>query len=278
VSWLENERVTTRRWPPFDPTRFEQFARERGLTLGRPCHYLPVTGSTSDDLLAAARADAPAGTLYLADLQTKGRGRHGNSWYSPNSAENLLFSVLLRPRFPVATASGFTLAAGLAVREAVQPHLTMPVGIKWTNDVFANQHKLAGILVESQLRGSALSALVVGVGLNVQMTELPEEIATIATSLRLLGASCLDRELLLTEILAALELRAAEYEQHGLRGCLDELREHDVTRGRRIRVGPEIGIARGISDTGGFVLERETDGKLVELCSGLVEILEPGSG
>jgi BirA family transcriptional regulator, biotin operon repressor / biotin---[acetyl-CoA-carboxylase] ligase len=265
--------VVTDRCQPFDPTRFDQLARERGLTLGRPCHYVPVTGSTSDDLMAAARADAPAGTLYLADLQTKGRGRHGNRWCSPNPAENLLFSVLLRPRFPVETASGFTLAAGLAVRDAVQPHLTVPVGIKWTNDVFANHRKLAGILVESQSSGHELSALVVGIGLNVQMTDLPEEIATIATSLKLLDARCLDREQLTTEILAALARRAAEYEQHGVLGCLDELRAHDVTRGRRVRVGPEIGIARGISDAGAFVLERETDGTLVELCSGLVELL-----
>jgi BirA family transcriptional regulator, biotin operon repressor / biotin---[acetyl-CoA-carboxylase] ligase len=259
---------------PFDPVRFDALAREHGLGIGSPCHYLPVTGSTNDDLMASARAGVPAGALHIADLQTKGRGRHGNTWSSPRAAENLLFTVLLRPNIAPAQASCYTLAVGLALRDALQPHLAQPVGIKWTNDVYVAGRKLAGILVESQLRGDQLSALVVGIGLNVHMTELPDEIARLATSLSLLGAKSLDREALLVDVLMALEKRTAQYAAQGLAGILDELREHDVIVGKRVRVLGHEGIARGISDSGALLLELGAPGEVLELTNGLVELVQ----
>jgi len=266
--------MSTKTLRPFDPNHFDSLVRTKGLSLGSPCHYSAVTGSTSDDLMAAARQGAPSGTLHIADLQTKGRGRHGNTWSSPRAAENLLFSVLIRPRMQLDRASCFTLAVGLAVRDAVQPHLAEAVGIKWTNDVYVAGRKLAGILVESQLRGDQLSALVVGIGLNVHMLVLPEEIAHLATSLALLESPCLARETLLVDILAALEKRTAQYQAHGLPGILVELREHDAIIGKRVRVLGHQGIARGISDTGALLLELESPGQLLELTNGLVEVIE----
>jgi BirA family transcriptional regulator, biotin operon repressor / biotin---[acetyl-CoA-carboxylase] ligase len=211
------------------------------------------------------------GTVHIADFQTKGRGRHGNTWTSPRPAENLLFSVLLRPSMALETASCFTLAVGLAVRDAVQPYLAQAVGIKWTNDIVAGGRKLAGILVESQLRGDRISALVVGIGLNVYMTDLPDEIASIATSMALLGAANCDRETLLVEILAALEQRLGAFEHAGLGAILDELRQHDAILGRRVRVGTHTGTARGISASGALLLDVGAPLGIVELTSGLVE-------
>lgn len=259
---------------PFDPSRFVALLDARGLTLGKPCLYSAVTGSTNDDLMAAARQGAPTGALHVADFQTKGRGRHGNTWSSPRAAENLLFSVLLRPQIPLEQASCFTLAVGLAVRDAVQPHLEQPVGIKWINDVYVAERKLAGILVESQLRGAQLSALVVGIGLNVHMSELPEEIAGLATSLSLLGAVGVEREALLVDVLAALERRTAQYEAQGLPGILEELREHDAIVGKRVRVLGHEGTARGISDSGALLLDLGGRDELLELTNGLVEVVE----
>ena len=117
-------------------------------------------------------------------------------------------------------------------------------------------------------------ALVVGIGLNVHMTELHDEISTIATSMALLGSRCLDRELLLADILSALERRAIDYERHGLTAILDELREHDAIWGKSVRVGDKTGIARGITDQGALLLDQGGSGGLVELTSGLVQVLE----
>jgi BirA family biotin operon repressor/biotin-[acetyl-CoA-carboxylase] ligase len=223
--------------------------------------------------MAAARHGAAPGTLHVADYQTQGRGRHGNTWSSPRTGENLLFSLLLRPHIPIERVSCFTLAVGLALREAIQPHMTQRLGVKWTNDLFVENRKLAGILVESQLRGTQLAALVVGIGLNVHMMDLPDEIATIATSMALLGANCLDRELLLVDILAALERYTSRYEASGLPGILDELRAHDAIQGKRVRVGERVGIACGISDSGALLLDQGTAGGVVELTNGLVELI-----
>jgi BirA family biotin operon repressor/biotin-[acetyl-CoA-carboxylase] ligase len=261
--------------PPFDVPKFERLLKLSGTTLGRPCHYAAVTGSTNDDLMALAKQGAPHGSLCIADFQSHGRGRHGNSWSSPRAAENLLFSVLLRPNFELATASSFTLAVGLAVRDAVAPHLSTGVGIKWTNDLYAEGRKLAGILVESQLRGNELSALVVGIGLNVHMTDFPDEIASIATSLQLLGSRLLDREQLLTDVLGALQKRTIEYEVSNISGIVEELRKHDAVNGQRVRVGQKVGIARGLDNDGALLLELETTNAIERQTTGLVEILSP---
>ena len=258
----------------FDPIRFGELVQRRGMSLGRPCYYTPVTGSTNSDLMRSLHSTPPNGTLHIADLQTQGRGRYGNRWSSPRAKENLLFSVLLRPKLQLEKVSCFTLAVGLAVRDAVAPHLEHSVGIKWTNDVMAAGRKLAGILVESQLQGNEMSALVVGIGLNVHMTELPDEISTIATSMALLESRCVDREQLLVDILMALERRTEMYEQHGLAAILEDLRRYDAIGGKLVRIGEKTGVARGITDQGALLLDQGNPGGLVELTSGLVQILE----
>jgi BirA family biotin operon repressor/biotin-[acetyl-CoA-carboxylase] ligase len=265
--------MTPSAYPPFDVQRFEAHRSALGTLLGRPCHYHAITGSTNDDLMRLARNGAPHGTVVVADLQTRGRGRHGNTWSSPEPAENLLFSVLLRPRFALESASSFTLAVGLAVRDAVAPYVRAPVGIKWTNDVYASHRKLAGILVESQLRGSELMALVVGIGLNVHMSTLPDEIRTIATSLRLLEATELGRERLLADVLARLETRALAYEQTQISGIIDELRRHDAILGQQVRVGALVGMARGLDDDGALLLETDPERAPLHLTTGLVEVM-----
>ncbi len=261
--------------PPFDPIRFEQLRAASALTLGHSLTYFESTGSTNDELMRAARAEAPAGTVFLADYQSHGRGRHGNHWSSPVAAENLLFSLLLRPGWTPEQANGFTLVVGLAVRDAVQPLLRSPVKVKWTNDVYVERRKLAGILVESQCASGRLSAIVVGIGLNVLMQTLPPELAQLATSLSLLGASSLDREALLVAVLEQLERRTREFDRVGLAGMLEELRSHDAICGERVRVLGREGIARGISDDGALLLEERPGEPPEALVNGLVELLGP---
>jgi BirA family biotin operon repressor/biotin-[acetyl-CoA-carboxylase] ligase len=220
-----------------------------------------------------ATQGAPHGTLVIADYQTAGRGRQSNRWASPRAAENLLFSVLLRPHFALETVSSFTLAVGLALRDAIAPLLSIPVGVKWTNDVYVRNRKLAGILVESSFSGETLSAIVVGVGLNVFMTELPEEIEAIATSLSLLGSSQLDREVLLAKCMSTLETRAHEYQRSAISGIIDELRAHDAILNQRVNVGGKQGIARGLDDDGALLLETAPGQPPERLTNGLVEVL-----
>jgi BirA family transcriptional regulator, biotin operon repressor / biotin---[acetyl-CoA-carboxylase] ligase len=158
------------------------------------------TGSTNEDLIAAARDGAPEGTVLIAERQTKGRGRLGRSWQSEPGAA-LTFSVLVRPaRVPRSARGWLPLLAGVAVTAGIRAETGLDVSLKWPNDVLAVQAhsaKLAGILAEQ-----AGDAIVVGTGLNV--TASPDDLAQ-ATSLAELGASGVDREELLAAMLREFE-------------------------------------------------------------------------
>ena len=257
----------------FDAARFRAQSRERRPALGRPLMYQPITASTNDDALKAARSGAPHGSVFLADEQTAGRGRRGHAWLAA-PGESLLFSVLLRPKLELAQASALTLAIGLALRDAVAPLIASSPEIKWPNDLYVEGKKLAGILVESQLQGSDLQAVIVGVGLNVASRDFPPEIAKTATSLALLGAARLEREPLLLEILEAMALRLDEYQRSGVAGILPELLATDALRGKRVRVEGVTGIGGGLDEQGRLLLADEADAtKTHVILAGTVELL-----
>ena len=147
--------------------------RRAVLTPGRLWSRLDVlaqTGSTNDDLLAAARAGAAEGAVLVAEHQTRGRGRQGRQWVS-RTGSALIFSVLLRPAaVPPADRGWLPLLTGVAVARALRQVAGVDAALKWPNDVLADGAKLAGILAEQ-----AGEAIVIGVGLNVAATrdELP---------------------------------------------------------------------------------------------------------
>jgi BirA family transcriptional regulator, biotin operon repressor / biotin---[acetyl-CoA-carboxylase] ligase len=255
----------------FDADSFRVRARERKPLLGRPLMFKPVTGSTNDDALLAARSGAPHGSVFVTDEQTAGRGRRGNSWLAA-PGEALLFSVLLRPKLELPQTSALTLAIGLALRDAVSQRIAPSAEIKWPNDLLVSGKKLAGVLVESQLQGDRLQAVVVGIGLNVASREFPEEIAARATSLALLGAARLEREPLLEDILEAIAARLDAYQRTGVAGILSELNIADALRGKRVRVDDQIGIGRGLDEQGRLLLEDEA-GDVHAVLSGTVELL-----
>ena len=254
---------------PFDAARFEALRDARGLRLGAPLVALAETGSTNDDALAAARAGSAQGALFVADLQSAGRGRRGHAWSSP-PGENLTFSLLLRPHVSPERAPLVALVAGLAVRAAAARRVPEPLTLKWPNDVLARDRKLAGILVESRLVGDRLEAIVVGIGINVHTRDMPAEIRTVATSLSLLGDPSPDREVLLADVLAELEPRLAAFEGAGLGGLLPELRAHDALRGEPVTVGDISGIGAGF-DEDGALLVRTGAGELHHVTSGSVQ-------
>ena len=156
------------------------------------------TGSTNSDLLAAARAGAPEGTVLAAEVQTAGRGRLDRRWICPPRAA-LSFSVLLRPDGVPAVARGWIpLLAGVAVAAGLRAQAGLDARLKWPNDVLVGGAKIAGILAEQ-----AGDAIVLGIGINVttRRDELP---VPHATSVVLAGAAP-DREQLLVAVLGELE-------------------------------------------------------------------------
>ncbi|HVU04049.1 MAG TPA: biotin--[acetyl-CoA-carboxylase] ligase [Polyangiaceae bacterium] len=255
----------------FDPELFQARRDALGTRFGDPLSAVVVTGSTNDDAFAAAKDGAAHGAVFVADEQTRGRGRRGHTWTSP-PGENLTFSLLLRPRLAADQVSLLTLVVGLAVRSVCARLTGAALSVKWPNDVVVARRKLAGILVESRLSGRSVDAVVVGVGVNVHMRALPPEIGEIATSLVLLGARSPSRETLLAELLAELEARLGRFESEGLAPFLEELRDHDALRGERLRVGDAAGVGAGIDETGALLVETE-GGRVEAVSSGTVERL-----
>lgn len=259
--------MSDRQW--FSADRFTAHRARLGVTWGRPCRILDGTESTNDLALQGAETDAKTGIVWVAREQTRGRGRRGNRWIAePGSA--LLTSTLLRWPGPPANLGGFALAAGLSVRELASRHVTSDVRVKWPNDVLARGRKLAGVLVEARKVNDS-HAVVIGVGLNVHTRSFPED-APRATSLALEGAEALELELLLAELLGALEVRTRSLLTRGIAPLVEEANRFDALRGRALRVDSDgasvSGIARGLSADGHLLLE--VDGRVLTVVSGHV--------
>lgn len=242
----------------FDRAEFERLSRQRGLGLGRPLVTTALTASTNDDALSAAKAGAPHGATFVADQQTHGRGRRGRRWVS-HPEEALLTSIVLRLELEPVRFGLLPLVAGLAVRAALSEllpaELDPVIRVKWPNDVWVSQKKIAGVLAESRIGGSR-PAVVVGIGVNVASRELPEELRETATSLALLDVPC-KRERLLAGVLACLELRLGLL-SHDSGSIVSEFRQHDGLLGRRVRVDGTGGIADGIDHEGRLCLRLDS--------------------
>jgi len=241
-----------------------------GASLGSPISVVVETASTNDDARRAAAAGAPHGATFIADAQTAGRGRGGHSWHSP-PGENLYLSIVLRPAVAPADIAPITLAIGLAVARVVArrlPHAAT-IALKWPNDVFAGAHKLAGVLVEGQLRGDRLTSLVAGIGLNVGTRSFPPELAERATSLALAGATDLDRSRLAAALIAEVGRVVQVFEADHLAPLLDEIRALDFLVGRAVEVAETRGTAAGI-DAAGRLLIRDASGAAHSIASGEV--------
>jgi BirA family biotin operon repressor/biotin-[acetyl-CoA-carboxylase] ligase len=160
-------------------------ARLAGRRIGRRLLFLPEVGSTNRLALQLAQEGAPEGTVVIADRQTEGRGRLQRVWQSPPGC-NLYVSFLLRPAIAAVNAARITLMAGVAVAEMVSFFCPEGVGLKWPNDVRIRGKKVSGILTEMRMDGGAVEAVVVGVGVNVNMAraDFDPEHRGAATSLR----------------------------------------------------------------------------------------------
>ncbi len=191
-------------------------------TIGHRVHWLGTTGSTNDVAARLADLGAAEGTTVVAEAQTSGRGRHGRPWFSPAGA-GLYASVILRPPNAPSPESRenpnalLTLAAGVAIAEAVRASTGLPAEIKWPNDVMIGRRKLAGILAESAGHASALPFIVLGFGVNLQETAYPAELAARATSIEAEMSRPADRAQIFAEILASVaeryaDLRAAKFD------------------------------------------------------------------
>lgn len=165
------------------PSEIQEGLRTRVFGAGEIiCHS--ETDSTNLQAMKLAASGAPEGTVVIAEKQTRGRGRKGRSWFSPEGA-GIYISLILRPVMPPDEAPRITLVTGVALAEAILAITALPARIKWPNDILVEGGKLAGILTEISTDMDKIDHVVVGVGININLPEesIEEGIRGKATSL-----------------------------------------------------------------------------------------------
>ena len=240
---------------------------------GKTVHFARKTDSTNLWIKRLAKEGAPEGTLALAEFQSAGRGRLGRSWEVPEGT-SVMMSILLRPKFEPQYAPMLTLVMGMAVAKAVKS-LGFDVSIKWPNDVVVSHKKICGILTEMGVRDGKIDYAVIGVGINVNIREFPEEMADKATSLYLESGREFDRSQIPGLVMEAFE---EYYEKFAatcdLSGLKEEYESILANYNQPVRVlakEPYEGVARGITD-GGELLVEKTDGTIVAVSAGEVSV------
>lgn len=226
--------------------------------------------STNELALRGASEGAAHGATWIADEQTAGRGRRevgGNrrAWFSPPGA-NIYMSVLLRPHVAASEVSGVTLATGAHVCTALYEKTELDdLWLKWPNDIWVGSRKLAGILTEAVTGPDGVEAVVVGIGINVNIgaDEVPEGLEDILTSVRIESEHPADRLRIAFAVRHAILAGAAEYFGGGWSAVRDDIERWDGSDGRVVEVEVDgewaVGTAKGIAFDGSLVVEIEGD-------------------
>ncbi len=215
--------------------------------------------STNRLAIELAREGAPEGTAVVAERQTAGRGRLGRTWESP-ARLNLYLSVILRPELSPVEVPRLTLAAAVAVADAIAATTGLRPEIKWPNDVLLGGRKACGILTELEAEAERVRFVVVGIGVNLNALpdDFPPELRAKATSLAMEIGRPVDRAAFAGALLGALDEVYGEMLRGGFAAVRERYEAWHGLPGRVVSVegGPRLeGVVRGIDDEGALLVE-----------------------
>jgi len=248
--------------------------RLRGTIFHNNIYHFFKTGSTNDIAIELGHRGAPHGTVVVAEEQTAGRGRmRGRKWLS-EKASGIYVSVLLRPSLPPASAPILTLVAGLAARDAVAQRTGLAPDIRWPNDLLLDGRKFTGILTEMHAVPDRIEFVVIGIGMNVNHQRFPDDLAPLATSLRIATGREQSRLELLVQLLLELERYYNRFMAEGPAPILDRfLKVSSYARGKRVRVASPTESFTGTTDglhPSGLLRVRRDGGRVETVVSGSI--------
>ncbi len=218
---------------------------------------------------AKAASDLPDGSVFIAEVQTRGKGSRGRSWVSPRG-EGIWLSILLKPDISPLEVSQITLVTGLAVCRAIG----LGSMIKWPNDIVIGGKKICGTLTEMSAEMNAVNYVVCGTGINVNTESFSEEIKDRATSMYLEGGAKFERNKIIAKFLNEFEKLYKIFIKKGLAAILDDYKKNCITIGREVSVifkkATVIGTAVDVDESGALVVE--TDSGIIHVTSGEVSV------
>jgi BirA family biotin operon repressor/biotin-[acetyl-CoA-carboxylase] ligase len=243
--------------------------------IGRDIQVFQETGSTNEVVDRLARGGVKEGAVVFAETQTKGRGRLGRNWISP-SGKGLWFSVLLRPKLRPQAATQLTVAAATALVRALEAQTGLSLQIKWPNDILCDGKKLAGVLTELSAELDCINYVVLGIGLNVNLTASDlGDLRKLATSLKIETGRNFRRADVAAALLRELDKDYALVCEHQFAKLSEQWEARCSTLGHRvsIRIGDRTvqGLAEAL-DEDGALLVRGQHGHLERIIGGDVTL------
>lgn len=257
------------------PTQLDELsllAKLKTSKLGHQLRIIARTESTQNDAAVWALEGAEDGAVIIAEEQTGGRGRQGKSFHSP-AGKGIWMSLILRPQIPLQFTPQLTLLSAVALCRAMKRMSEVDLGIKWPNDILYEDKKVCGILIESSAEDERLVHVIAGVGISVNLEEhdYPEELRSKVTSLKIASGKEIDRASLVAECLFELEQLYKLYVEQGFAPIRTLWEAQSVTIGRSLSVttpnGIVSGVAQGLDDSGALIVLGE-DGCYRKIFSG----------
>lgn len=247
--------------------------------VGGDIRILDATDSTNARAGAAGDAGAPEGLVVIADQQTAGKGRLGRSWVSP-AAVNLYLSVLLRPPVLPVEAPQLTFLSAVAVCRAISEVSGLEPTVKWPNDVLLHGRKTAGLLNEMSSETDRVNYVVLGIGVNLNMTpeQFPTQLRYPATSLSIELGRQVSRLAFTRSLLQQIDTLYAAYLASGPRPVLAAWEEYCDLTGKPIAVDCQSRMIRGIMaglDDDGALLVKTAAGSFERVLAGDVRPADP---
>jgi BirA family transcriptional regulator, biotin operon repressor / biotin---[acetyl-CoA-carboxylase] ligase len=244
----------------------------RGVALAREVRVLAETTSTNDVAADFGRQGSESGLVVFAERQTHGRGRMGRAWEA-QASRGLLFSILFRPPLGVQEWTRLSTWAGVGIAEGLGHVAGCRALIKWPNDIFINDRKAAGILVESSI-GRGRGFAVIGIGINVNQRAFAPPLDETAISLRQVCGHELDRHEVAAAVLRALD-DFSKHLENDFGRIVENARGRSYLDRRFVEFvrGNETasGMAEGLDDAGALLV-RQADGRLIKVDSGEVTL------
>ena len=228
--------------------------------IGRKLYIYDETDTTNER--AKANNTVPEGSVFIAEVQTHGKGSRGRGWVSPRGT-GIWHTILLKPDISPLEVSQITLVAGLAVCKAIG----LDAKIKWPNDIVIGDRKVCGILTEMSAEMDMVNYVVCGIGINVNTESFDKEIEHRATSMYIESGIKYHRDEIISRLLNEFEHYYKKFLGGGLGAILDEYKKHCVTIGRDVSV-----IFKKETVTGKAVDVDENGALVVDTASGIIRV------